>query len=317
MLMEKSIFECVRPLYWFAIVPLGCSIWDHQSTGSMAESRGGRGNAVLTRFRLHRPATEPSVYGQIPRDVTDVTTCLWPPPLESEASEVASCHPHSRSFQSGGQRAVSSCTSWGVETLSPGNPADLESVQSCSCRPVCISINRPLPVVLLPIRGNARHGLCSHWHTAGPRVYANMHSPSEPTSTDTVQDQGGWGAGPVSGSILAQQDLVPGNHAPHDSPSLADSAEEGSAFSETGHPLAPTSRLVEIPCVVPGQDAAVLGDLPQEVGLTIASTRATSTRWIYALKWNLFIEWCSSHHDDPWRCSIRRVLCFLQARVGA
>ncbi len=38
--------------------------------------RGGRGNAVLTRFRLHRPATEPSVYGQIPRDVTDVTTCL-------------------------------------------------------------------------------------------------------------------------------------------------------------------------------------------------------------------------------------------------
>ncbi len=116
----------------------------------------------------------------------------------------------------------------------------------------------------------------------------------------------------ISGSILAQQDLVPGNHAPHDSPSLADSAEEGSAFSETGHPLAPTSRLVEIPCVVPGQDAAVLGDLPQEVGLTIASTRAPSTRWIYALKWNLFIEWCSSHHDDPWRCSIRRVLCFLQ-----
>ncbi len=35
--------------------------------------------------------------------------------------------------------------------------------------------------------------------------------PSEPTSTDTVQDQGGWGVGLVSGSILAKQDLVSGN----------------------------------------------------------------------------------------------------------
>ncbi len=52
-----------------------------------------------------------------------------------------------------------------------------------------------------------------------------MHSPSEPTSTNTVQDPGGpW---------------FPGTHAPRDSPSLVDSSEEGSAFSETGHPLAP------------------------------------------------------------------------------
>ncbi len=70
-----------------------------------------------------------------------------------------------------------------------------------------------------------------------------MHSPSEPTSTDTVQDQGGRGVGHVSGTILAQQDLVlvlyPGTHAPHDSPSLANSSEEG--FSETGRPLTPES----------------------------------------------------------------------------
>ncbi len=41
--------------------------------------------------------------------------------------------------------------------------------------------------------------------------------------------QGGRGAGLVSGSILAQQDLVPGTHVPRDSPSLANSSEEGSA----------------------------------------------------------------------------------------
>ncbi len=32
----------------------------------MAESRGGRGNAALTRFRLHRPVARPSGRGQIP-----------------------------------------------------------------------------------------------------------------------------------------------------------------------------------------------------------------------------------------------------------
>ncbi len=144
----------------------------------------------------------------------------------------------------------------------------------------------------------------AHSWPQGLRKYA--FPPSEPASTDTVQDQGGQGAGPVSGSILAQQDLVPRTHAPRDSPSLADSFEEGSAFSETGHPLAPASRPLETPCVVSGRDAEVLGDLPQEVA------RAPSTRRAYALKWNLFIEWCFSHHEDPRRCSIRAVLSFLQ-----
>ncbi len=367
----------------------------------MAESRGGRGNAVLTRFRLHWPAAKPSARGQIPRSFgqecpgagiqaccgihgclghrlgshvqwarsvrgldgsptalayqlpraagstpgleppqrapsrqgrsgpygqhcdrcayqparrftlpSHVTTHPPPPPLESEASEVPSCHPHPRSAQPGSRRAVSSSTSRGVETPSSGGPADLESVRSCSGRPVCISGNHPLPVVLLPNRGNARHGCTGTQLAPGPAQICVP--PSEPISTDTVQDQGGRGAGLVSGSILAQQDLVPGTHAPRDSPSLADSSEEGSAFSETGHPPKPASRLVETPCVVPGRDAEVLGDLPQEVALTIASARAPSTRRAYALKWNLFVEWCSSHHEDPRRCSIRAVLSFLQ-----
>ncbi len=223
-----------------------------------------------------------------------VATRPPPPPLESEASEVPSCHPHPRSVQSGSRRAVSSSTSRRVETPSPGGSADLGTVRSCSGRPVCISRNHPLPGVLLPNRTQ----ICV--------------PPSEPTSTDTVQDQGGRGAGLVSGSILAQQDLVPGTHAHHDSPSLANSSEEGSAFSETGHPMAPASRPVETPRMVPGWDAEVLGDLPQEVALTIASARAPSTRRAYTLKWNLFVEWCSSHQEDPRRCSIIAVLSFLQ-----
>ncbi len=239
-----------------------------------------------------------------------VATRPPPPPLESEASEVPSCHPHPRSVQSGSRRAVSSSTSRRVETPSPGGSADLGTVRSCSGRPVCISRNHPLPRVLLPNRGNARHGCTGTQLAPGPAQICVP--PSEPTSTDTVQDQGGRGAGLVSGSILAQQDLVPGTHAPRDSPSLANSSEEGSPFSETGHPMAPAPGPVETPRMVPGWDAEVLADLPQEVALTITSARAPSTRRAYTLKWNLFVEWCSSHQEDPRRCSIRAVLSFLQ-----
>ncbi len=242
--------------------------------------------------------------------LSHVATRPPPAPLESEASEVPSCHPHPRSVQPGGRRAVSSSTFWGVETPSPGGPADwswfgaaqvdlFASPETTHCQ-------------WFYSLSEATLGTDALAHSWPPGPAQVCVPPSEPTSTDTVQDQGGRGAGLVSGSILAQQDLVPGTHAPRDSPSLADSSEEGSAFSETGHPLAPASRLVETPCVVPGRDAEVQGDVPQEVALTIASARAPSTRRAYALKWNLFVVWCSSHREDPRRCSIRAVLSFLQ-----
>ncbi len=112
------------------------------------------------------------------------------------------------------------------------------------------------------------------------------------------------GADPARGTILAYQDLVPRADAPRDSPSLADSSEEGSTDSETGHLMAPASRPLETSCLVPRRD--------QEVVDTITSARAPSTRHAYALKWNLFVEWCSSHREDPRRCPIRVVLSFLQ-----
>ncbi len=127
-----------------------------------------------------------------------VATRPPPPPLESEASEVPSCHPHPRSVQSGSRRAVSSSTSRRVETPSPGGSADLGMVRSCSGRPVRISRNHPLPRVLLPNRGNARHGYTVTQLAPGPAQICVP--PSEPTSTDTVQDQGGLQFGPADSS---------------------------------------------------------------------------------------------------------------------
>ncbi len=102
-------------------------------------------------------------------------------------------------------------------------------------------------------------------------------SPSEPSRTDTVQGQGGRGADPARGAILAHPDLVPRADAPRDSTSLADSSEEGSTASEMGHPVAPVSRPLETSCLVPGRDAEVLGDLPQEGVYTITLARTLST----------------------------------------
>ncbi len=61
-----------------------------------------------------------------------------------------------------------------------------------------------------------------------------------------------------------------------------------------------------------GRKAEVPGDLPSEVLNTIASARALSMWRAYALKWNLIAEWCSSHREDPRRCSIGVMLSFLQ-----
>ncbi len=141
-------------------------------------------------------------------------------------------------------------------------------------------------------------------------AYANMRFPQWASRTDPVQGQGGRGASPLGGALLAQSGVVPRTDAPRDSPSLANSSEEGSPFSERGHPLAP--GLVESPRMVPGRDAEVLSGLPPAVVNTITSARALSTRQAYRLKWNLFVDWCSPCREDPRRCPIAVVLSFLQ-----
>ncbi len=250
---------------------------------------------------------QPTRWSTLP---SHVATRPPPPPLESEASEVASRHSYSGLAQ---PDRPTSCH----ELRSPENGDSIPRRSSWFAtfwtrtgRPVRVPRDVALPVVLLPYRRNTRHGRTGTQLAAGPSQICI--SPSEPSRTDTVQGQGGRGADPARGTILAYQDLVPRADAPRDSPSLADSSEEGSTDSETGHLMAPASRPLETSCLVPRRDAEVLGDLPQEVVDTITSARAPSTRHAYTLKWNLFVEWCSSHREDPRRCPIRVVLSFLQ-----
>ncbi len=171
----------------------------------------------------------------------------------------------------------------------------------------------PLPAVLLSDRGPPRHR-----HT-GTQLASGLTqvcvSPSEPTRTDTVQAQGGRGAGPAGHAPLAHPDLESQTHFPRDSTSLVHSSEEGPPLSGARHHMAPASRSMEPPCVAPGRDAADLSVLPPAVVETIIQARAPSTRQTYALKWSLFATWCSSRREDPRRCTIGVVLSFLQERL--
>ncbi len=194
-----------------------------------------------------------------------------PPPLESEASEVASSHSHSGLAQPGSQRAALP----GVETPSPDGPADLETFRTRTGRFVRVARDFSLPVVLLPDRENTRHGRVSTQLATGPLQVCIF--PSEPSRTDTVQGQGGRGADPALSAILAHSDLVPRADAPRDSPSSADSSEGKSTDSETGRLVAPVSRRLEASCLVPGRDAEVLGDLPKEVVNTITESAIYET----------------------------------------
>ncbi len=74
---------------------------------------------------------------------------------------------------------------------------------------------------------NRQGGLRFRQHSAGRGAPASMRfKPSEHSRTDTVQDQGGRGAGLARGAVLAHSDLVPRTDAPRDSPSLASHRED-------------------------------------------------------------------------------------------
>ncbi len=169
------------------------------------------------------------------------------PPLESHAVQVTVRCSHPGEAQSSCRRALTTAhVPRRVATPSRDDPAYLESIQGSSGRPVCFPRVLPLPAVLLYDRGPPRH------RRTGTQLASGLTqvciSPSEPTRTDTVQAQGGRGAGPAGRAPLAHPDLVSRTHFPRDSTSLAHSSEEGTPLSGARHHMGPASRSMEPPC---------------------------------------------------------------------
>ncbi len=105
------------------------------------------------------------------------------PPLESEASKVASCLSCPRRAQLCSRRTLTSARPSGRMATPPrGSPADLEMLRGCSGRPVCLPGHVPLPAILLPVRGDPRHGHAGTQLASGPTQICV--SPNEPSRTD-------------------------------------------------------------------------------------------------------------------------------------
>ncbi len=254
---------------------------------------------------------------QPPRRSTLLSHVATPPPsppLELKGSKVASRRSYLRWAQSCSQWALTSARP-SVRMVTPpwDGPADWETLRQRSGRPICLPNTSHYQLFFYLSEGTLGTDALELSWPLGLRKY---EFPPVSFLAQTLCSQGGWGAGPLSGAILAQSDLFPRTNAPRNSPSLANSSEEGSPFLEIGHPMAPASRLVESPCVVPGWDMDVLSGLSPAVVNTITSARAPSTRHANRLKWNLFIDWCSSRREDPRKCPIRVVLSFLQDRLS-
>ncbi len=146
-------------------------------------------------------------------------------------------------------------------------------------RPVCFPRVLPLPAVLFSDRGPPRH------RSTGTQLASGLTqvcvSPSEPTRTDTVQAQGGRGAGPAGRAPLAHPDLVSRTHFPHDSTSLAHSSEEGTPLSGARHHMALASRSIVLAGLQRGPfeplDSVELKFLSLKTALL---TALTSIKWV-------------------------------------
>ncbi|KAL0173695.1 hypothetical protein M9458_029663, partial [Cirrhinus mrigala] len=113
--------------------------------------------------------------------------------------------------------------------------------------------------------------------------------------------------------------------------SLTEALAHSWPWSLLKYTFPPVSHLAQTLCKIREDEEQVLLVIgPPEPGLpsrsvephfprpminTITQARAPSMRQAYALKWGLFIDWCSSRREDPQRCSVRVVLSFLQEKL--
>ncbi len=126
--------------------------------------------------------------------ITPHVTARPPSPhLESHAVQVTAHCSTAGEAQSCGRRALTTAhIPRRVATPSRDDPADLESIRGSSGRPVCLPRVLPLPAVLFPDRGPPRHRRTGTQLASGlTQVCVSL------LATDTVQAQGGRGAGPA------------------------------------------------------------------------------------------------------------------------
>ncbi len=131
-----------------------------------------------------------------------------------------------------------------------GSPADLETLRDAPVDLFASPDTSHCQLFLLPVRGDPRHGRAGTQLASGPTQIC-VSPPVSLLAQTLCKVREEEEQVLLVVPYWPNRTWFPETDAPRDSPSLANSSEEGSPFSERGHPLAPASRLVESPRMVP------------------------------------------------------------------
>lgn len=136
-----------------------------------------------------------------------------------------------------------------------------------------------------------------------------------PSGTDTASSGEGSPARSVSDSgcpMVASEVLVCRDSQSACGETTAAASPQGPPFSSGGRGVSSTPRTVAAACLPVERSNLIAMGLPPSVVATIQSARASSTRGLYAYKWQAFEQWCQARNVLPFQCSMGDVLTFLQ-----
>ncbi len=222
---------------------------------------------------------------------------------------------HPRSLESrGGHAFKEENSSRGMEVTPRVGSDDLEPLRGSRSGFIRYERECILPVVLLSVPLPAGRGRA---HSALADSQALCVSSDQDIASGVMQDQGGASVHHTHSSELAEPALVSGPDRAVDSPSLADSGQEGHVISGGRLGVAPEPGTMEPSCVAASGLSGELDALQARVIDTLTEARAPSTRRLYALKWGVFVKWCHQAHIDPVVCTVLDVLSFLQYRLDS
>ncbi len=222
---------------------------------------------------------------------------------------------HPRSLESrGGHAFKEENSSRGMEVTPRVGSDDLEPLRGSGGGFIRYERECTLPVVLLPVPLPAGRGR-AHSALAGSQDLCV--SSDQNIASGVMQDQGGASVCDTHSPELAEPALVSGPDRAVDSPSLADSGQEGHAIPGGRLGVAPEPGTMEPSCVAASGLSGELDALQSRVIDTLTEARAPSTRRLYALKWGVFVKWCHQAHIDPVTCTVLDVLSFLQYRLDS
>ncbi len=265
---------------------------DNTYGGLLHKSPGG--SAVTSTLQISVP--NPPV---VPRKVVVYLSSLHP-----GGPQHRSRHPVETGAEARGMEAPPRCGGADMKEVRPGT-----SVSVCISRDVSLSIWFSLthPATLGMDSDSADVAKAS-----SVCISLDRSAPGSPGESSP-------GPGSTTSHYLAVtgQSMVPRYNIPFRWASNGAPNQEGPSVPSRGLDISPPTRTVETVGLASEGAQLIDSGLSTEVFETILHPRAPSKRKLYALKWRVFISWCSDHQLDTVNDPVGTLLEFLQERFTA